>query len=259
MSDLSGDRGRPLRVLILGGIGEARRLAEALTGRPGVSVVSSLAGRVLAPKLPPGEIRIGGFGGVAGLTAWLHAERIGAVVDATHPFAAVISASAVRAAAEVGIPLLALRRPGWQPGPGDDWHWVPSLAAAATALPGLGRRAFLTTGRQQLAAFAHLDDICFLLRAVEPPEPPLPARLDVVLDRGPFTVDGELALLDRHRIDVLVTKDSGGEATAAKLIAARRRAVPVLIVARPPAPAAARVTTVAEALDWIAGLKSVRQ
>jgi precorrin-6A/cobalt-precorrin-6A reductase len=242
------------KVLLLGGTGEARRLAELLADRPGMRVVTSLAGRVAQPALPAGEVRIGGFGGAAGLADWLRRERPDAVVDATHPFAARITASAVSATTEAGVPLLVLRRSGCTAGPGDDWRRVPSLEAAAEAATGLGERIFLTTGRQGLAAFAPLDRPWFLVRSVDPPDPPLPPRLEVVLDRGPFTVDGELALLRQHRVDVLVTKDSGGPMTAAKLVAARRLGLPVVMVDRPPLPPVTCVWTVEAALVW---LKSV--
>jgi precorrin-6A/cobalt-precorrin-6A reductase len=242
-----------MRVLILGGTGEARRLAAELVGDPRLSVVSSLAGRVRAPVPPPGEVRVGGFGGVAGLLDFLRAERITAVIDATHPFAAAMSASAAAATAQLGIPLLVLRRPGWSPSDGDNWHWVPTLTAAASALPGLGRRVFLTTGRGELAAFAGLDEHWFLVRSVDPPEPPTPKRMCPLLARGPFTLDGERALLREHRIDVLVTKDSGGAMTAAKLTAARELGVPVVLVRRPPLPAGVPVVaSVEKALDWLA-------
>ena len=237
-----------IRVLVLGGTGEARELATALAGRTGVTVVTSLAGRVADPLVPPGEVRIGGFHG--DLAAWLRRERIDAVVDATHPFAAAITASAVSAAATEGVPLLVLRRPGWQAEPGDDWRRVPSLSAAAVALEDLGERVLLTTGRQGLAAFAEVDR-WFLVRTVDPPEPPTPRRMEVLRDRGPYTVDGERALLADRRIDVLVTKDSGGPMTAAKLVAARERGLPVVMVDRPPAPDAPTVATVAQALDWL--------
>ncbi|MFF9107297.1 cobalt-precorrin-6A reductase [Streptomyces sp. NPDC014805] len=223
-------------VLILGGTTEARRLAAALAGRADVRVTTSLAGRVTRPGAVDGEVRVGGFGGAQGLAAWLAEQRVSAVVDATHPFAAGITANAAEAAALTGVPLVVLRRPGWRPGPGDRWHPVDSLDAAARELPRLGRRAFLTTGRLGLAAFAHLTDTHLLVRSVEPPEPPLPPRLDVILARGPFTVADETALLREHRIDVLVTKDSGGEATAAKLTAARARGLPVVVVRRPALP-----------------------
>jgi precorrin-6A/cobalt-precorrin-6A reductase len=223
-------------VLILGGTTEARRLAAALAGRADVRVTTSLAGRVTRPGAVDGEVRVGGFGGAQGLAAWLAEQRVSAVVDATHPFAAGITANAAEAAALTGVPLVVLRRPGWRPGPGDRWHPVDSLDAAARELPRLGRRAFLTTGRLGLAAFAHLTDTHLLVRSVEPPEPPLPPRLEVILARGPFTVADETALLREHRIDVLVTKDSGGEATAAKLTAARARGLPVVVVRRPALP-----------------------
>ncbi|MFF3468251.1 cobalt-precorrin-6A reductase [Streptomyces sp. NPDC002619] len=223
-------------VLVLGGTTEARRLAAELAARPGVRVTTSLAGRVARPGALDGDVRIGGFGGAEGLAAWLRTQHADAVVDATHPFAVGITANAARAAAATGVPLVVLRRPGWQPGPGDDWHPVPSLAAAADALPGFGRRVFLTTGRLGLVAFAHLTECHLVVRTVEPPEPPMPPDVEVILARGPFTVADELSLLRAHRIDVLVTKDSGGEATAAKLAAARQLGLPVVVVRRPPLP-----------------------
>jgi len=240
-----------VKVLILGGTGEARRLAAALDGVQGLEVVSSLAGRVRAPLLPVGEARVGGFGGPDGLAAWLRAERVAAVVDATHPFAANIAGSALSTCDRTGVPVLVLRRPGWQPGPGDDWHPVPTLAAAAEALEGRGERVFLTTGRGGLAAFAALDRHWFLIRTVDPPEPPLPARAEVLLDRGPFTVEGEREVFRAHRIQVLVTKDSGGPMTAAKLVVARELGLPVVIQARPPAPDVETVATVTEAVGWL--------
>ncbi|MGW1026736.1 cobalt-precorrin-6A reductase [Streptomyces sp. NPDC002577] len=223
-------------VLVLGGTTEARELAAELAARPGVRVTTSLAGRVTRPGALPGDVRIGGFGGPDGLATWLRGHGVDAVVDATHPFATTISAHAASAAAATGVPAVLLRRPGWEAGPGDRWHTAATLAEAAALLPGLGRRVFLTTGRLGLAAFAHLDDLDFLVRSVEAPEPPLPRRTRIVLARGPFTTDGEAALMRDHRIDVLVTKDSGGAATAPKLAAARALGVPVAIVRRPPAP-----------------------
>ncbi|MET8768661.1 cobalt-precorrin-6A reductase [Streptomyces sp. NPDC004658] len=240
----------PAHVLILGGTTEARRLAADLAARPGVRVTTSLAGRVSRPGTLPGKVRTGGFGGPQGLAGWLRAHRVDALVDATHPFAESITDHAVRAARATGVPAVVLRRPGWRPGPGDRWYDVPSLAEAAEALPGLGRRVFLTTGRLGLAAFAHLTDLCFLVRSVDPPEPPLPPDTRVVLARGPFTVTGEAELLRAHRIDVLVTKDSGGEATAAKLTAARELGLPVVVVRRPALPAGVTaVPDVAGALE----------
>ncbi|MFJ7159842.1 cobalt-precorrin-6A reductase [Streptomyces sp. NPDC101118] len=239
-------------VLVLGGTTEGRRLAEALAGEPGLRVTNSLAGRVNRPVLPPGETRIGGFGGAEGLAGWLREHAVDAVVDATHPFAERMSFNASAAADAAGVPLLALRRPSWAPVPGDDWHEVSSLEEAAAVLPGLGERVFLTTGRMGLAAFAGLDDLWFLVRSVDAPEGPRPARTEVLLDRGPFTLDGERALLRAHAVDVLVTKDSGGAATSPKLTAAREANVPVVIVRRPPVPAGVAVaTTVPEAVTWL--------
>src|SRR4051794_30997429 len=214
-------------VLILGGTAEARELAAALVARRDVRVTTSLAGRVARPGAITGEVRIGGFGGADGLADWLREQRVDALVDATHPFAESITANAARAAAATGVPALVLRRPGWHPGPEDRWHPVTSMPAAADLLPRLGRRVFLTTGRLGLAAFAHLTDLHFVVRSVELPRPPMPPRTEVLLARGPFTVADETALLYDHRIDVLVTKDSGGGATSAKLTAARELCLPV--------------------------------
>lgn len=237
------------RVLVLGGTGEARRLAVALVAE-GVDVLSSLAGRVADPLLPPGEVRIGGFGGAAGLTAWLRAHPVGAIVDATHPFAGTMSASAAAAAEATGTPLLRVQRPGWTPEPGDDWRWVDSMEEAAAAVAGFGA-VFLTTGRKSLDAFTGLTARC-LVRSVDPPEPPLPERTVVVLARGPFTVADELALMREHAVEAVVTKDSGGGMTAAKLTAARMLGIPVVLVRRPPArEGVPTVSTVEEATVWV--------
>ncbi|MEY9835160.1 cobalt-precorrin-6A reductase [Streptacidiphilus sp. EB103A] len=250
-------------ILLLGGTDQARQLAGELADDPSLTVTSSLAGRVAEPLLPPGRVRIGGFGGVDGLARWLREHRVTAVVDATHPFAAAISANAAGAAAATGVPLLALRRPGWTAGPGDRWHPAASLEAAAALLsapeltpgPAADRRVFLTTGRGGLAAFAGLPQH-FLVRSIDPPGPPLPARVEVLLDRGPFTLEGECALLRQHRIDVLVTKDSGGTATAPKLAAAREARIPVVVVSRPgPPPGVPTAADTAAARAWLHGLR----
>jgi precorrin-6A/cobalt-precorrin-6A reductase len=239
------------QVLVLGGTGEARELAAALLAE-GVDVVSSLAGRTADPVLPEGPVRVGGFGGADGLTAWLAEHRPRAVVDATHPFAAQITASAATAAAAHGTPLLRLQRPGWTPGPGDDWRYVDSLAAAAEAVAGYAS-VFVTTGRQGVAAFAGLGGRV-LVRSVDPPDSPLPAGTTLLLDRGPFSVADELALLREHAVDVVVTKDSGGHLTEAKLTAARELGLPVVLVRRPsPPPGVPTVATVGEALTWVRG------
>jgi precorrin-6A/cobalt-precorrin-6A reductase len=239
------------RVLILGGTAEARALAQQLDGA-GIDIVSSLAGRVQRPRLPVGAVRIGGFGGPQALARWLAAHEIRAVVDATHPFAERIARSAAAATSAAAVPLLRLERPGWQAGPGDRWHWVDDLAGAAGAVGELGaRRVWLTSGRQGLETFATLD-AWFLIRCVDPPTVALPRHHELLLDRGPYALDGERRLLAGHGIDLLVTKDSGGSLTEAKLAAARECQVPVIVVRRPPRPAVATVTTVAEATAWAA-------
>jgi precorrin-6A/cobalt-precorrin-6A reductase len=238
------------RILILGGTAEARELAAELHGR-GREVITSLAGRVARPRLPVGEVRIGGFGGPDALAAWLRSEEITAVVDATHPFAERISASAARAAEQAGVPLLRLERPGWTDGPGDRWHWVDDLAQAAIRVPELGSRVLLTTGRQGLSAFARVSEAWFLVRCVDPPDGPLPPRCEVLLDRGPYTLEGELALIDYHDIDVVVTKDSGGNHTRAKLDAVQARELPVIVVRRPPPPEVETVAGVDEVMAWL--------
>jgi precorrin-6A/cobalt-precorrin-6A reductase len=220
------------RILILGGTAEARELATELHGQ-GRHVITSLAGRVARPRLPVGEVRLGGFGGPEALAAWLREHAIATVVDATHPFAQRISASAASAAEQAGVPLVRLERPGWTEGPGDRWHWVDGLEQAAARVSELGCRVFLTTGRQGLSAFAGVSDAWFLIRCVDAPDDPLPPRCEILLDRGPYTLEGELALIDHHDIDVVVTKDSGGDHTRPKLDAARARGLPVIVVRRP--------------------------
>ncbi|OKK22594.1 cobalt-precorrin-6X reductase [Streptomyces sp. CB00455] len=239
-------------VLILGGTTEARQLAQSLAAEPSYRVTSSLAGRVASPVLPPGGTRVGGFGGAAGLAGWIACNDVTHVVDATHPFAERMSFNAAGARALTGVPLLALRRPGWTPRPGDAWTFADGLEEAARLLPDLGSRAFLTTGRTGLHTFAHLTGTWFLVRSVDPPAAPAPPHLEVLLARGPFTLADERALLARHRIDLLVTKDSGGTATAPKLTAAREAGVPVLVVRRPPVPQGVpEAATVAAALRWL--------
>ncbi|MFJ6185638.1 cobalt-precorrin-6A reductase [Streptomyces sp. NPDC092295] len=246
----------PAHVLILGGTTESRRLAERLHGHGRLRVTSSLAGRVARPVPPPGDVRIGGFGGAEGLARWLREHRVDALIDATHPFADTISHNAAHAVRLTHVPLLSVRRPSWVPVAGDDWHAVGSLAEAAGKLAALRcARVFLTTGRMGLAAFAHLDAVWFLVRSVDAPEPPCPARTEVLLDRGPFTLDGEREILRRHRVDVVVTKDSGGAATAPKLTAAREAGVPVVVVRRPAVPEGVfSVATVEDAVEWLAQL-----
>jgi precorrin-6A/cobalt-precorrin-6A reductase len=242
-----------MKVLVLGGTTEGRLLAAALAERPSFSVISSLAGRVREPVPLPGDVRVGGFGGASGLARFLTDARIDTVVDATHPFAATISAHALSACARVGVPLLVLRRPAWAPVPGDNWIHVPSLAAAASAVASFDR-VFLTTGRQSLGSFASCSS-WFLVRTVEPPSGSVPPRMRLILDRGPFTLEGEVSLLRSHSIDVVVTKNSGGPAP--KLAAARSLGRPVIMVDRPSGDSPSTtlaVSTVDDALVWLAAL-----
>jgi precorrin-6A/cobalt-precorrin-6A reductase len=242
-------------LLILGGTAEARALAAAATARLAsrLRITTSLAGRTREVAALAGETRRGGFGGAAGLAAYLGAAPIDLVIDATHPFAVQISEAARTACRALRLPLLILARPAWAPQPGDRWIEVADAAAAARILPAIGRRAFLTIGRSALAAFAGLTDLYFLVRLVDPPEMALPLRgYDFILSRGPFTVAEERGIMARHAIDVLVTKASGGDATAAKLEAARRDAIPVVMLRRPAEESGDRVAGVADALSWLA-------
>ena len=239
-----------MRILILGGTGEARDLAAELLAA-GVDVLSSLAGRVRQPRLPDGPVRLGGFGGAEGLAAFLRVEGITGVVDATHPFAGTITAHAAQAAAQARVPLLVLRRPEWETDP--SWDVVADIWAAAAAVRAWpAESVFLTTGRRDLGVFAADDRHRFLVRTVDPPDGPVPPRMTLVLDRGPYTVEGESALMREHGVGLLVTKNSGGPMTAAKLRAARDLGVQVLMVARPPLPPTVpTVATVAEAVRWV--------
>jgi precorrin-6A/cobalt-precorrin-6A reductase len=240
-----------MRVLLLGGTGEARDLAAALVAE-GDDVVSSLAGRVSRPRLPVGDVRVGGFGGVEGLRAELPGYDV--VVDATHPFAATISGSAATACAQAGVPLLRLARASWSDLPAAArWHWVASHEEAATRAADLGGPVFLTTGRQTLDRFVPvLRDRRVLARVVDPVLVDLPPTWTVLLARGPYTCAGERSLLVGHGIAVLVTKDSGGDLTRAKLDAADELGLPVVVVRRPAAPEGAEeVSDVAGAARWL--------
>ncbi|PTM88809.1 cobalt-precorrin-6A reductase [Dietzia psychralcaliphila] len=225
----------PGRILVLGGTGEARRLADLMVAA-GLDVVTSLAGKVSRPRLPRGEVLTGGFGGTEGLITWLRAHDVSAVIDATDPFSAEISASAIRAAHETGVPLLRVHRPPWTPEDGDDWIRVADTDAAAQLVRQRFRRPMLTVGRHGPTAFAGDTRGSYLIRCAEPPPGTLPHRYLLVLDRGPFGVESERTIMSRHRIDVLVTRNSGGPASIATLRAARDLRIPIVMVDRPADP-----------------------
>jgi precorrin-6A/cobalt-precorrin-6A reductase len=235
------------RVLILGGTGEARDLARHLAGRADLSIVSSLAGRVTAPALPVGAVRVGGFGGADGLADYLAAERIEAVIDTTHPFAARMSRNAAEACRRTGVRLLAFVRPAWAPEPGDQWQSAADMAGAAALCRG---RVFLTVGRQELALFA-ASDAWFLIRSIDPPGGPLPPRHALLLARGPFAVAAEIALMQANAIDLVVSKNSGGPATYAKIEAARALGLPVVMVERPARPPTDVASSPDEVVAWL--------
>jgi len=242
------------RLLILGGTRDAVALAQELQNRWGeaVGVTTSLAGRTRDPVRPAGAVRVGGFGGVAGLMSYLAEHRVVAVIDATHPFAAQMSRHASEACTAAGVPLLRMERPPWRPQSGDDWRPVDSNEAAAQLLRNLGRNVFLTIGATELQAYFGLPRQRFLVRAIEPDAlPDLPAGWTAIFARGPFQETAELALMRRHRIEVLVTKNSGGSSVAAKLQAARALGIPVVMIDRPPGPDVDRVTTVPAASKWV--------
>ena len=236
-------------MLVLAGTTEATELAGRLMAE-GHDVTSSLAGLTRHPVERPGQVRRGGFGGTDGLARYLTDEGIEQLVDATHPFAQVMPFHAADAATTTGVAHCRLLRPPWTPLPGDRWHHAASLPAAAGVLPALGaERVFLALGRQSLQPFAGSSGLWFLVRAIEPLDAVLPDA-EVVLDRGPFDVDEEVALLTCHRVDTVVTKNAGGTAAEAKLVAARRLGLPVVMVDRPPQPVAETVATVSDAVAW---------
>lgn len=237
-----------MRILLLGGTSEARALAAKL--HPEVGAISSLAGRVPDPALPVGEVRIGGFGGVDGMRRWLAENPVDAVVDATHPYAATITANAAVVCAELGMPHVVLARPAWPPG--DAIVVDTDTQAAKTVVDEGFSRVFLTTGRSGTAVFADVD-AWFLIRAVTAPDPQtLPRRHVLVLSRGPYRYEDELALLRAHRVDALVTKNSGGSMTRPKLDAAAALGISVVMVDRPPLPTGVHtVATVSEAVEWV--------
>ncbi|TDX28599.1 cobalt-precorrin-6A reductase [Rhodovulum visakhapatnamense] len=239
-------------LLILGGTTEATALAARLAGT-GLKATLSLAGRVETPKAQPIPMRVGGFGGVPGLIAYLRAEGVTHVIDATHPFAAQMSRNAVEACTALGLPLVALTRPAWMAGLLDTWRHVPDIAAAVAALSGPPRRVFLAVGRMHLEAFAAQPQHRYLLRLVDAPKGPLPLpQADVVVSRGPFTEAGDRALMEGHGTELVVSKNAGGTGARAKIDAARALGLPVLMIDRPVLPARRELAHPDEVLDWLA-------
>jgi precorrin-6A/cobalt-precorrin-6A reductase len=240
------------RILILGGTTQARELAQRLAGRSDLTVTLSLAGRTANPAAQPVPVRVGGFGGAPGLSAHLAAERIEALIDATHPYAAIIAANAARAAQTAGVPLLALRRPPWVAVAGDRWREVADAGAAMRALGDAPRRVFLALGRNEIAAFVAAPQHHYLVRSVDPVEPPLRVpHARYVIGRGPFRQADDHALLVAHGIEIVVAKNSGGDATYGKIAATRALGAAVIMLRRPALPDVAAVATVEEALAWI--------
>jgi precorrin-6A/cobalt-precorrin-6A reductase len=238
-------------ILILGGTTEASSLAVAMAEQ-GLAATLSYAGRTARPRAQPIPVRIGGFGGAEGLAAYLRDRQISHIVDATHPFAAQISAHAIEAAERAGVPLIALSRPAWKPVEGDRWTVVADVDAAVAALAGPARRVMLALGRLHVPAFAAQPQHHYLLRFVDRPEapPPLPHH-DLVVDRGPFTTDGDRRLMRDRGIDLIVCKNAGGSGADAKLHAARALGLPVLMIARPALRARAEAEDIDAVMRWI--------
>ena len=243
------------RVLILVGTGEGRKLARQASQRPDIEAIASLAGRTRQPEIPIESTRVGGFGGVEGLREYLGAQQIDALVDATHPFAAQISENAAQAAQEAGIPHLRLTRPPWSPQPGDRWLYVSSYAEAAQLVPTVAQRVFLTIGRQELARFAQVQRVWFLMRMIDPPAADCPRPPgEILLARGPFSLEEERLLLRHYQIGAIVSKNSGGDGTYAKIVAARELQLPIIMVQRPALPTGDCVSDIADVFDWLHGL-----
>jgi precorrin-6A/cobalt-precorrin-6A reductase len=241
-----------MRVLLLGGTSEASKLARLLAGARNIECLMSFAGHTKTPLAPPVPFRVGGFGGVEGLISFLEAQQIDILVDATHPFAEVMSRNAALAAAAVQIPLIKLSRPAWAEEAGDRWIRVPDMAAAVAALGEKPAHVFLTIGRLQLAAFQAAPQHFYLIRTINAADPmPKFPHCRVIAGIGPFSLEDEEKLLREERIDILVTKNSGGDATYAKILAARRLGLPVVLVERPQTTGATPLHDPAEALDFI--------
>jgi precorrin-6A/cobalt-precorrin-6A reductase len=247
-----------LRLLILGGTTEAGALAAAIAGRADIEAMLSLAGRTQRPAPSPISTRIGGFGGAEGLRAYLQAERIDAVIDATHPFAAQMSRHAAEACAAAKLPLLIFTRPQWERQDGDRWIDVDAIEDASQAIGSAPRNVFLTQGRSQLGAFAKAPQHRYLVRAIERPSDidALP-RHRLILARGPFRLADEEALMREENIELVVSKNSGGEATYAKIEAARNLGLPIVMARRPAKPFTEQATRLEQVLAWLSGLRQI--
>jgi precorrin-6A/cobalt-precorrin-6A reductase len=240
-----------IRALILGGTSDAHLLAEAIA-RAGLEATYSYGGRTRAPATQPLPTRVGGFGGASGLAEYLRREKITHVIDATHPFAAEMSRSAVAASANTGTRLIALERAPWLKAPGDRWIEVADLASAVAALPLERARVFLAIGRQHIAAFGAKPQHAYTLRFVDPPGEPLPfPDANVIVSRGPFLLESELDMMRSRGIEWIVARNSGGSGARAKIDAARELGVPVVMIARPELPDRPRVESVAEVMRWL--------
>ena len=246
------------KILILGGTGDAVKLAAQLANISTIEVISSLAGRTKKPSALVGQVRIGGFGGAEGLAKYLQENAIDILIDATHPCAGQITVNGAIASQLVNIPHLMLVRPQWERVSGDDWIEVETIEAAAIAIPELVRRVFITSGRQQLEPFLErlrlypdlYPEMWYLIRSIDPPDLELP-NSKLLLDRGPFNLEQERQLLREYQIEAIVSKNSGGEATYAKVVAARELGIPIIMVQRPAMPEGEKVTSIAEAIAWV--------
>ncbi|MCK1650959.1 cobalt-precorrin-6A reductase [Bradyrhizobium sp. 149] len=238
------------RALILGGTADASLLAAEIA-RAGIDAVYSYGGRTRAPADQPLPTRIGGFGGVSGLADYIRRENVTHVIDATHPFAAEMSRNAVVACAETGTPLIALERAPWAKEPGDNWIEIADVSAAVAALPEAAENVFLAIGRQHIAPFATKPQHAYTLRFVDPPDAPLPFAADVIVSRGPFTLEGELEMMRARGITWIVARNSGGDGARAKIDAARRLGLPVVMISRPQLPERLRAESVDEIMQWL--------
>ncbi|MDF0544233.1 cobalt-precorrin-6A reductase [Sphingobium sp. H39-3-25] len=238
-------------ILLLGGTMEASALARLLAAR-GMQATLSYAGRVEQPRPQPIPVRVGGFGGAEGLAGYLREQGVTHIVDATHPFAATMSANAVQASAMACVVHIALTRPAWTPVAGDRWTLVADIDGAVAALDGPPRRVMLAMGRMHVEAFAARPQHHYLLRFIDAPKaPPTLPHHHVVVDRGPFSAEGDIRLIRAHEIDLVLCKNAGGKGAEAKLIAARELGLPVIMIDRPAMPARTEVHAPEDVMRWL--------